>query len=583
MNISAWIILTAAAPATIALHEFGVYANMENILLWFGIAGVALIILLPAAWRLRQRKGQAAAGQDEPLPAPAPAAASGQNDLHFSARPRSLPSGDNIHLQLEILRQALDLTTAILLWAGPDDKDIQVLSVASLRDDIAVNPFPRGSGIIGGIRQECPEIAVAPVSAHLSIPYYTTEKKTGSLLALAIPLRPVPDEEGQAGKAATAILSLDRESRTAWTERERELINLVCGKLAQDLQLSHKMEETNRDKEAIHQICKGMQELNQVLGLQPIFEATIRTVKQLTAADFIAISLLENQEHRIVMASGHKSGHFEGLSFPADDGLVGQAIKLRRWMPPHANYQEEFPVFSNSMRIAGLKSLLILPLLKEDQEAIGALTVAGRKPDMFSRERREILEAIASQVTTKIELGRAHEKIYQLATTDGLTGLSNHRTFQLALDNMLHRALRQSTPLTMVLCDLDYFKKVNDTYGHPFGDAVLQEVARVLANTVRKVDLAARYGGEEFALLLEDSDSTGARRQAERARQAINALEFQHADSTVRVSMSFGLASFPGDAEDKSDLISKADQALYRAKAKGRNLTVCWSDMNAAG
>jgi diguanylate cyclase (GGDEF)-like protein len=554
---------------------------MENIpLRLVGTASVAILVFLLALWRLRKRKKPAPPRPEEPPAAPAPA---GQHDLHFSTRPPSLPSGDNIHLQLEILRQALDLTTAILLWAGPEDKDLQVLSVASLRDDIAARPFPRGSGIIGGIRPECPEIAVSPVPSHLAIPYYTGEMKTGSLLARAISLRALADGAERQGEAATAILSLDRESRTGWPAKDRELVNLVCGKLAQDLRLSHKMEETNRDREAIHQICMGMQELNQVLGLQPIFEATIKTVKQLTAADFIAISLLENNEHRIVKASGHKSGHFEGLTFAADDGLVGQAIKLRRWMPTHANYQEEFPVFSNTMRIAGLQSLLILPLLKEEGEAIGALTVAGRKPDMFPRERREILEVIASQVTTKIELGRAHEKIYQLATTDGLTGLSNHRTFQHALDNMLHRALRQSTPLSMVLCDLDYFKKINDTYGHPFGDIVLQEVAGVLAGTVRKVDLAARYGGEEFALLLEDSDSAGAQGQAERVRQAINALQFPQGDRTVRVSMSFGVASFPEDAADKSDLISKADQALYRAKAGGRNRTVCWSDMNQAG
>jgi len=551
---------------------------MENLILWLGIGIVALAVLLLAAWRFRKKK----AVTEPRIAAPSPPSAS-QNDLQFSPRPQSLPSGDNVHLQLEILRQSLDLTTAILLWAGPGDKAMQILSVASLRDDIIHEPFPRGSGIIGGLRQGCPEIAVSPVPQHLAIPYYAANRKTGSLLALSIPIAAEPENDDQRGPAATAILCLDRESPSPWTEQERELVDLTCRKLSHDLRFTHKMEETTHHMEAIHQICMGMQELNQVMGLQAVFEATIKTVKQLTSADFIAISLLEGEEHRIAMASGHKSGHFDGLSFPADDGLVGQAIKLRRWMPVHANYQKDFPIFSNSMRIAGLESLLILPLLKGDKEAIGALTVAGRKPDMFPRHRREILEVIACQVATKIELGQAHEKIFQLATTDGLTGLANHRTFQHAFDNMLHRALRQTTPLTFVLCDLDYFKKINDNYGHPFGDTVLQEVARVLAGTIRKVDLAARYGGEEFALLLEDSDITGARKQVERVRQAIYALEFHHAAGIIKISMSFGLASFPQDGESKNDLIKKADQALYHAKAKGRNRSVCWCDTQQAG
>lgn len=546
---------------------------MENLILWLSIALLALALLLLTI--RNSEKKQAKGGAAEAVPAPA----TGQADYQFSARPQSLPSSDNFHLQLEILRQALGLTTAVLLWAKPDDQQMQILSVASLRDDINAEPFPKGSGIIGGIRPERPEIAVCPVPHHLAIPYYSTTRKTGGFLALSIPVTAAVISNDKNFPAASAILAVDRENQAPWTENERELINLTCRKLSQDLLLGRRMEETSRNKEAIHQICLGMQELNQVLGLQAVFEATIKTVKQLTAADFIAISLLENGEHRIVKASGHKSGHFDNLSFPADDGLVGQAIKMRRWMPTTANYQGEFPVFTNTMRIAGLESLLILPLLKDEGEAIGALTVAGRRPDMFPRERREILEVIAFQVATKIELGRAHEKIFQLAATDGLTGLSNHRTFQHAFDNMLHRALRQSTPLTVVLGDLDYFKKINDTYGHPFGDAVLQEVAKVMAGAIRKVDLAARYGGEEFALLLEDSDIAGARKQAERVRKAINGLEFDHEGNKIKISMSFGLAAFPQDGESKVDLVNKADQALYRAKEKGRNMTVCWHEM----
>lgn len=540
--------------------------------LWIIIAVLILALLGMSRKHLLPKSSRKMKGSQD-----APPVAACKNEFPLSQQTGKPPSGDNVHLQLEIIRQSLQLTTAILLWADEDEAQMQILSVTSLRDDIAHTPFPRGSGIIGGIRPDCPELAVSPVSSTLPIPYYTTKQGVGSLLAMTIPLQCMPSSL-ESDLPPTAMLVMDRARETPWTENEREVARLTCRKLSHDLRLDCKMEETARDSQAIQQICRSLQEFNQVLELDAVFAATMNTVKKLTHADFAAISLLENDTHHIVKAEGPKSDSFTGLSFPAEDGMVGQAIKLKRWLPAQSNLQEDAPIFSSSMKIAGLKSLLILPLLREDNEAIGALTVAGRKADMFAREKRELLQVIAGQVATKIELGRAHDKIFQMATRDGLTGLSNHRTFQHAFDNMLHRARRQSSPLAMVICDLDHFKRVNDTYGHPFGDKVLQEVARVLSATIRTVDLAARYGGEEFALLLENSNSNGASVQVERVRRAIADLVFHHSGESVTISMSFGLASFPKDADNKNDLIAQADMALYEAKRQGRNCTVVWSD-----
>ncbi|MCB2180453.1 MAG: sensor domain-containing diguanylate cyclase [Desulfobulbaceae bacterium] len=535
---------------------------MQTTTLWIIILILVITILFLARANLapKRRKGQKLPRKDFTTPA------SADNTSHIE-HVKTLPSSDSIHLQLEILRQALSATTVILLWAGEAEENIQTLAVASQRDDVIITPFHRGSGIIGGIGPQCKEISVAPVPQHLAtISYYPSNRDVGSFLAYAIPL-------------TRAILCVDRLDSSPWRDNEKELAQLTVQKLSQDLRTEKKMEETSRDKQAIQKICLGMQELNQALGLQSVFTATIKMVSKFLEADFIAINLLQGKEHCIVKAVGPKADEIEGLCFPAEEGLVGQAIKLRRWMPPHSNYQGAAPIFSTQLWSLDFQSLLILPLLKEDNEAIGALTVACKNQNLISPELRSILQVIAAQVATKIELGRAHEKIYQLATTDGLTGLSNHRTFQLAFDNMLHRAQRQSTSLAMVLCDLDHFKSVNDTYGHPFGDIVLKKVASVLQNTIRAVDLAARYGGEEFALLLENSNSEGAGIQVERVRKAIADLSFQHEVRKVTISMSFGLASFPADADNKNDLIEQADQALYEAKKQGRNRTVVWSPL----
>ena len=178
---------------------------------------------------------------------------------------------------------------------------------------------------------------------------------------------------------------------------------------------------------------------------------------------------------------------------------------------------------------------------------------------MLAETHQDILALIAEQVAVKIDLGQAHEQISKMATTDGLTGLANHRTFQHGFEMMLERAERQEFPLCLILCDIDFFKKINDNYGHPFGDHVLRKVSAVLGKAVRKIDLAARYGGEEFAIVLEKSD--------ERKK--------------VLVTMSFGVASYPEDGSEKQILIDRADKALYHSKENGRNQTSVWAELEA--
>jgi two-component system cell cycle response regulator len=227
-----------------------------------------------------------------------------------------------------------------------------------------------------------------------------------------------------------------------------------------------------------------------------------------------------------------------------------------------------------------MRSLLVVPLIAPTGEAIGALTVAARDEGVFASPNREMLELIAGQVAVKLDLASAHEQIRELATTDGLTGLNNHRTFQQAFDTMLSRADRRGDPLCIILTDIDKFKPLNDNYGHPFGDEVLKGVAAVMRNAVRKVDLAARYGGEEFAIILEGSDREGGRVLAERIRAEVATLIFRHeTKGEVRTSLSLGVAAFPDDGREKEALISHADLALYYAKAEGRNQVKAFADL----
>ena len=167
---------------------------------------------------------------------------------------------------------------------------------------------------------------------------------------------------------------------------------------------------------------------------------------------------------------------------------------------------------------------------------------------------------------------RLIERLADAAQRDHLTGCLNRRGFEAALDQELERAKRTDVPLALVVCDLDHFKQLNDDHGHPAGDRVLVEVARVLAAGKRRIDTVARVGGEEFTLLLPGSDSHGAFVLAERLRQSIK--EVLPSVVGFDLAASFGVAEFPADGRTAATVLSAADQALYAAKQLGRDRVV---------
>ena len=164
------------------------------------------------------------------------------------------------------------------------------------------------------------------------------------------------------------------------------------------------------------------------------------------------------------------------------------------------------------------------------------------------------------------------KSIYESATRDGLTKIFNKKYFLDTLRKEFAYCLRHRVPLSLVMFDIDHFKKINDTYGHPAGDFVLQRLAARVSETVRTEDLYARYGGEEFALMLRESDSKPSIQCAERCRRAVDSTQFVFNGTPIKVSISLGVATlFDTDFAQPEDLIAAADKYLYRAKKGGRN------------
>lgn len=185
-----------------------------------------------------------------------------------------------------------------------------------------------------------------------------------------------------------------------------------------------------------------------------------------------------------------------------------------------------------------------------------------------------IIYDVTNVAVNKLQLEAANAQLQELALHDGLTGLLNRRHWESCLEREFARHNRYSNPASLVLFDIDHFKKLNDTYGHQAGDEVIRQVARITREMVRDTDYAGRYGGEEFVVLLADTPLQGASQFAERLRMALEQLQISHEQLSLQCSVSVGVACIRTDMANHQALIEAADKALYQAKSAGRNQVV---------
>jgi diguanylate cyclase (GGDEF)-like protein len=213
-----------------------------------------------------------------------------------------------------------------------------------------------------------------------------------------------------------------------------------------------------------------------------------------------------------------------------------------------------------------VKSIIVVPLIAQEKE-FGWFCVFSSREELASTEM-DFLSLFAKQIEMAITIADLFQAVREQAVTDALTGLYNRRYFEESLEKEVQRAKRQKQPFSIIGIDLDYLKKINDTYGHNFGDLAIKSIAEVLKTNARSVDVPARIGGEEFNILLPGINSSGAMIAAERIRKAIESLEL---DTIGRITGSLGVATYFEHSENAEELLELTDQAMYTSKREGRN------------
>ncbi|GMR04783.1 MAG: hypothetical protein BMS9Abin23_0691 [Thermodesulfobacteriota bacterium] len=327
------------------------------------------------------------------------------------------------------------------------------------------------------------------------------------------------------------------------------------------LRQSEDLKEINSELEVMHKISKV---LGSTLDKEELFLRALKTITNIKLFKLESrggIFVVDGDKLELVAHLGHPNKFLElhkGLH--VGECLCGMAAKTGELIYSGSSIHDErhtikYPGFTDHGHI-------IVPL-RAKGEVVGVLYLYLPAGVRVAEDKVDILRSIGNQLGIAISNLKLFEKTKDLTLKDPLTGIANRRYLDMELKRSIGLSGRANSPLSVIMMDIDYFKKYNDTYGHVAGDNILKDISNVFLSALRETDLVGRYGGEEFLALLPDTDLKGARNVAERIRRSVKAR--------LGVTVSLGVATLQKDARDGKTLLLMADEALYQAKEKGRN------------
>jgi diguanylate cyclase (GGDEF)-like protein len=403
-----------------------------------------------------------------------------------------------------------------------------------------------------------------------SLPYYRGEVKVGSLIA--VPVR-------TAGVVRGALV-VDKLEVQALGGEEPALVHAFAGLVAEamgQLRAAASREDVGTEFKAVYDVSRQIANLTDPVAIRM---RLLSCARELVTYEAAAVVLSDKAQTRYVVENAEGwANEFEGREV----GLLERtwiawllkSDEASLLLDDLTSGRDRMPILVLDEGSARAESLLALAL-RTQQKTIGALVLTGKRGTFDSAAQR-VLAIVANQAAGALHAGQMIDHARDVASHDGLTSLYNRRAFNDFLERAVAREDRQGGHFALLLLDIDRFKKLNDTYGHPAGDAALRHTAQLLTHQLRKSDLAARFGGEEFAVLLASTDHAGAHHLAEKVRAEVEHGRLVYDGARLGVTVSIGVAVWPADGRDPGALVAAADRALYAAKESGRNRVVAAS------
>ncbi len=462
---------------------------------------------------------------------------------------------------LERAQELVGFEHCALMLRDPETDELAVVRArgyGSRREEVLGLRLRSGDGISGRCARDRQAIRVGDVREDPT--YVVGLDSARSNLAVPLVL----------GKDVVGVLNVESDRLDAFTRTHEELLTVLGAQAALAISAAR---DRDRLRDRIRQL-DALYRISRVSNQQSDLDETLRAILEIACelspdSDCHMAFLLVDPETghlRVRAARGYGPG-LEDLRIPLGQGVTGRCAATGRALIVGDVSRET----SYITGVPGGRSEIAVPLVV-DGEVTGVLDAESRQPQAFGPESERTLTVIAQQAAAVIQTVQLHEEARRLAVTDPLTGLHNRRFFLDRLIEHLQRAERYGEKLALLLLDFDYLKEVNDFHGHQVGDRALRAVGRLLESCLRESDEVARIGGDEFAAVLLQADGALIETVHDRMRAAIDGLELQDDDGQpLQISLSAGVAFFPDDADGPDLLLQRADEALYRAKRRGRN------------
>jgi diguanylate cyclase (GGDEF)-like protein len=476
----------------------------------------------------------------------------------------------SVHYALDLLRRSLNLHTAVLLWLNDAGTHLRISELSTASDDVSDAPFSAKDGVLGAVLAQKQRVSLHDLKPSYKVPYYAGPCPVRALAA-------IPALEGE---TLRGVLAIDRADNRAFSPHEEEIATQAARFCLRAIQNERVFVQLERAKVEQGKLYRAAQALAAALSEKDVVDAGVRAAREIASFDLAAVTVFEDTSRtHEVCAAKSAEGEIDGLvgvRFSHNSGLVSMVVQNRCPLPYRGDYDDKHQiVLSRRLPWPKYASLLVLPLLIHDR-ALGTLILGAKRRHAFGESVRPTLEVLASHLAVSLSNARMIHKLETMATTDGLTGLLNKRAMLDAATQKIAASARFDRRLAVLVTDIDFFKKVNDRYGHDVGDLVIRGLGEILKRQKRATDVVARFGGEEFVVLCEQTDEKGAMLLAERIREELMKTPFRTPNGTLSVTCSIGVSTFPEGGSDWDSLFKSADEALYVSKRSGRNRCTAW-------